>query len=447
MAKKEETNYVSKKVVVKNRKDVEQQKKLIIGAIVVVVVALLVIAYGVLSQTVIPKMKPVATVNKDKISIDDFVDLATYSRYQMKEQYNYDLYIFQLFGEDMSLAGSFASDMQQLISQLIPENATIFGEQIIDGMIDTVLMEQQAEVMGISVSEAEIDARIEKLFQYNVQEEATATPFPTMMPTTTLSEEQLTLVTLTPTATLIDTEADATATPALEATLEPTEETEVEPTENPTPQPTPTEYTYEGFQSQYQEFMNTLSTYNIGEDFFRTLVRQEILRGKVLAEVTKDVKPLQTQVWARHILVADKTAADVIHQRLLSGEDDFATIAAEVSIDPGNNTTGGDLGWFPRGVMVDAFETAVFDELSVGEISEPVETDFGFHIIQKLGEEDRSVSENQYQSILSGAYASWLADIKESADIKKNDNWIEFNPTDITITMDEIPDSLFNPGS
>jgi parvulin-like peptidyl-prolyl isomerase len=443
MAKNEETNFVSQKAVIKNRRDQEQQKKLVIGAVAAVVLALLVIIYGVLSQTVLPKMQAVVKVNKDKITIDEFVEMASYSRYQMKEQYKYDLYIYQIFGEDASLAGSFVTDMQQIISDLLPENAEKFGQDIIDGMVNTVLMEQQAKEMGISVSEHEIDARIEELFQYNVQEEATATPFPTLMPTSTLSNEQLTLVTITPTATLAPTATEMPDTPTLEATevVEPTEEA---PTEEPTLMPTATEYTFDSFQTQYNDFMATLATYNISEGFFRELVRQELLRTKVQDEVTKDVSPIQTQVWARHILVADKTAADVLYQRLTTTDADFGDLAAEASIDPGSNTNGGDLGWFPRGVMVQEFEDAVFDNLAVGEISEPVESQFGYHIIQKLGEEERSITQTQFNNILSSTYSTWLDTVKENSTITQNDNWIEFVPTDITVTIDEIPTSLFN---
>jgi peptidyl-prolyl cis-trans isomerase D len=437
MAKNEESNFVSHKAIVKNKKDQEQQKKLILGSIIVVAAALLVILYGVLSQSVIPKMRPVAKVNGENISVDNFVEMANYRRYQMKEQYNYDLYIYQLFGEDATLAGSFVSDMRQIYNDLLPENKYVFGESLLDSMINTVLMEQQAKEMGISVSEAEIDARIEELFQYNVQEEATPTPFPTMMPTATMSSEQLAIVTATP--TLVPTEEVATATPTEVVTEEPTEEVA---TEEPTPMPTPTEFTYDSYQTQYQDYMNTLATYNISEEFFRGLVRQDLLREKVQAEVTKDVGAVQTQVWARHILIADKTAADVVYQQLISGNADFGDLVTEASVDPGSNTSGGDLGWFPRGVMVKPFEDAVFDNLKVGEISEPVESDFGYHIIQKLGEEDRSVSQSQYNNILSITYTTWLDGVKENAKIKKNDNWANFVQTDITVTESEVPDSL-----
>jgi len=79
-----------------------------------------------------------------------------------------------------------------------------------------------------------------------------------------------------------------------------------------------------------------------------------------------------------------------IYQRLMNGED-FATVAAETSDCP-SKARGGDLGFFGRGMMVKPFEDASF-KLSVGEISEVVRTEFGYHIIkveEKRGEELRA---------------------------------------------------------
>lgn len=442
MAKIEEPKHISQKHVARSQKEMAQKKKLIIGTIIIAALALSVILYGVLDQVVFLNNKTVTSVNSQKISLNDFKEMAMYSRYQMKEQYNYNSYIFQVLGEDPSVAQSFASNMIQIINDLKPENALTFGQQIVDSLVDNAILDQQAEEMGITVSEDEINKKIEEIFAYNVENAPTATPFPTLVPTQPMSKEQLALVTATPIPTLEPTLADQPATPTAEATLAAEPTAVSEPTEIATPLPTPTAYTLEGFKTEYSNYMTTLGEYNISEKFFRNLVRLEILKTKVQAEVTKDITPVQDQVWARHILVADKTVADVLYQQLTTGEDDFAALAAEASIDTGNNTTGGDLGWFPRNTMVQEFETAVFDNLAIGEISEPVETKFGFHIIQKLGEEQRSVSEAQYTSILTTAYSYWLTGIKETATIKTNDIWQANVPTEITISQEEIPASI-----
>ena len=74
--------------------------------------------------------------------------------------------------------------------------------------------------------------------------------------------------------------------------------------------------------------------------------------------------------------------ADTTYQRLAAGED-FASVAREVSDDLGSSESGGDLGLNPRGVFAPEFETVAFS-LALNEVSEPVETDFGFHIIKIL---------------------------------------------------------------
>ncbi len=91
---------------------------------------------------------------------------------------------------------------------------------------------------------------------------------------------------------------------------------------------------------------------------------------------------------ARHILIAvedeqedaARATAEAVVARLRAGED-FAAVAAEVSTDAGTKAQGGDLGWMGRGILVGPFEDALFG-LEVGQLSEPVRSEFGFHVIR-----------------------------------------------------------------
>ncbi|MBV8162776.1 MAG: peptidylprolyl isomerase [Candidatus Eremiobacteraeota bacterium] len=97
----------------------------------------------------------------------------------------------------------------------------------------------------------------------------------------------------------------------------------------------------------------------------------------------KSLYATPAQVRARHILVKTKAEADSIEGQLKSGAD-FATLAKKDSTDPGSKASGGELGWFGPTQMVKPFSDVAFS-LPVGQISQPVQTPFGWHIIQVEG--------------------------------------------------------------
>lgn len=91
---------------------------------------------------------------------------------------------------------------------------------------------------------------------------------------------------------------------------------------------------------------------------------------------------MSDKIKCSHILVEKQSQALAILDRLKKGEK-FAELAKELSLDTGSGKRGGDLGYFGRGRMVKPFEAAAF-KLSIGEISEPVKTEFGYHIIKRF---------------------------------------------------------------
>lgn len=100
---------------------------------------------------------------------------------------------------------------------------------------------------------------------------------------------------------------------------------------------------------------------------------------KFYDEQVGQIKP-QEEVKARHILVEGQEKAKELFEKIAHGGD-FAKLAKEFSKDPGTKDEGGDLGFFSRGQMVPQFEDAAF-KLKAGEVSQPIETQFGWHIIK-----------------------------------------------------------------
>ena len=83
-----------------------------------------------------------------------------------------------------------------------------------------------------------------------------------------------------------------------------------------------------------------------------------------------------------HILVQKQSEAIAILDQIKKGEK-FGKLARELSIDTGSAKRDGNLGFFGRGKMVKEFETAAFN-LQIGQISEPIKTQYGYHIIKRL---------------------------------------------------------------
>ncbi|QPC45985.1 peptidylprolyl isomerase [Mangrovibacillus cuniculi] len=127
------------------------------------------------------------------------------------------------------------------------------------------------------------------------------------------------------------------------------------------------------------------------KETFRTGMLQEkaaIADIEVTEEEVKEFYENQKpEIQASHILVADMDTAKEVQGKIDAGGD-FAELAKEYSTDPGSAENGGDLGFFGTGVMDPAFEEAAY-ALEVGEVSEPVETQFGVHIIKLTDKKEK----------------------------------------------------------
>jgi peptidyl-prolyl cis-trans isomerase C len=136
-------------------------------------------------------------------------------------------------------------------------------------------------------------------------------------------------------------------------------------------------------------------------------------------EEIKKQKP-ETEIHARHILVGTEDEAKAALKRLMGGEE-FDKLAKELSKDPGSE--GGDLGWFTKDRMVPEFSDAAF-KLDVGQVSDPVKSPFGWHIIEILDKREKTpppfdqVKDQVSRYVVQKAQMAYVSDLRKNAKIE-----------------------------
>jgi foldase protein PrsA len=170
------------------------------------------------------------------------------------------------------------------------------------------------------------------------------------------------------------------------------------------------------------------------EDLRRSIkaeIARQFLLERVSAEAT--AAPLaKDYALLEHILVSDETSAAVIYEQLKKGAD-FAKIAKEQSLDTGSGQAGGSLGWASTDGYVVEFQQAA-DALKVGEMSKPVKSQFGWHIIRKVNEAKAGTPLDKLPADLraivesdagENALTAYIAELKAKADIEYVDETLK----------------------
>lgn len=155
------------------------------------------------------------------------------------------------------------------------------------------------------------------------------------------------------------------------------------------------------------------------EEEFRAAVHHQMLAARVRAAVTAGLDGDVEHVHARHILVAAETEAEEILERLAAGED-FALLAAESSLDVTSRESGGDLGWFVRGELLDEVLTETAFSIEPGAVAGPLVTGLGYHILETLGKERRAIEAERMPFLVETIFKRWLAEQTLAADIIYN---------------------------
>lgn len=456
----------------------ERNKRILMYVIPAVALALLLVIGGAVNELLIKPGSVLARVEDKTIITRDFWKRARLQKINLQEQ----LFQYQMFSQQFGGQDFFASQISQLQATLA--SPISLGTQVINGMIDEEVIALGAAERGVSVSDTEVDEAL--------REEIAARQGALTVPQATATAEAG--IEATATAALFTPTPVPTAEPTVAASagVTDTASAETAPTvEAPTPEP-PTILDDALYQTGLTTRADQLKEAGMSIDEYRGVIEAQLLREKMVEIIGSElVTPTEEQAQARHILIridppaVDETSSldstgeltntvesitpDVaasesltdtavltdtgvlaeavlpvddgimteaealalatdIRQRILAGED-FAALAAEYSDDPGSGANGGDLGWASRGAYVPEFDETVFS-LPIGDTSEPIKTQFGYHIIQVIERDaNRPKDENTIAQEKSQAFQTWLQEQILATNIERPDDLLSKLPS------------------
>ena len=390
----------------------------IIGAIAIIAILL---AIAFITDGVIRPGQAVATINGQNISVGD---------YQKRVRIERGIHIMLINDilndiveeNDVTVedAGNFVLQQEPYASWWNELNTPdVMGLRVLDDMVDDRLVEAAAADLGVTVTDEDVDAYVNELIGYDPEQVAligldpTTTPEPTITPTPFVSPTPTTEPTATVEPTATATVEGATAVPTATQTSTPA------PTE-----PVPTRSADEvrtQFENQKRSFISEVAGLaGASESEVREVLRLRALRNAIGEELTagdgsnEDTEETTLYADARHILVETEEEALDIVEALNAGES-FAALAKAVSTDTGSGANGGELDWTPVAGFVEPFANAIRDA-EIGEIVGPVESEFGFHIIQVRAKEERPAEEGQIDRANQLAFEAWLEGVRTEAE-------------------------------
>jgi peptidyl-prolyl cis-trans isomerase C len=147
-------------------------------------------------------------------------------------------------------------------------------------------------------------------------------------------------------------------------------------------------------------------------------LRGEMISTEMANRVADVAVPaVQEHIAARHILVATEVEARRIYDQLNAGAD-FASMARTHSQDVSTRDLGGDLGFFPKGVLTSKEVEAAAFALQPGQLSDVISSDLGYHIVQVVERVDQEISPQNLQFLREQVAQAWLDELRFSADIQ-----------------------------
>jgi parvulin-like peptidyl-prolyl isomerase len=188
--------------------------------------------------------------------------------------------------------------------------------------------------------------------------------------------------------------------------------------------------------AEVDQYMQDMAAEAGGEEAFRTKLeawgetyegaKQEVRAQLIGMAMTERVVPQSAeQVHARHILVDTLEEAKSLHAQLEAGAD-FVALARAHSQDTSTRENGGDLGYFPRGILVASEVEEVAFSLQPGQFSDVVSSTLGYHIVQVVERDpERSVGPENVQLLREKAVQEWIRGLWAQAEV---DRFVETSP-------------------
>jgi parvulin-like peptidyl-prolyl isomerase len=167
-----------------------------------------------------------------------------------------------------------------------------------------------------------------------------------------------------------------------------------------------------------EQFQTWLQANSLTADDYRHALHAQLVAQALFQQVTRDVPTVAEQVHARHIALTTEEEARQVLERLRSGED-FATLAQRFSQDATTRDNGGDLGFFPRDLLLSPEIEEVAFSLAPQQIGDVVRTQFGqYHIVQVIErEENRPLPEDVLHRLYENTFEGWLSEQLAASEI------------------------------
>ncbi len=166
-------------------------------------------------------------------------------------------------------------------------------------------------------------------------------------------------------------------------------------------------------------FQQWLANEGMTEAQMREKLHREMIATQMASQIVTEIPTRGKHIHARHIVVATPEEAQQVLAQVQAGAD-FASLAQAYSQDSSTRDNGGDLGYFPRGVLTSVEVEDVAFQLQPGQVSEIVSSPLGYHIVQVIDRvPDQEISPENMRLIQDRAVRRWLDQLWAEADIQR----------------------------